>query len=150
MFCQYCGKKIDEFADVCIGCGKLLKQEKKSKGQSKLFMSLSILVLVFCSIFFVIGAFSFLFGMDSGLVGVRYSENFFLNMQDNHPNSFWIQIQTYSVVSLVISLIFEACSAILSLILLVFNDKKVINIVSFGISIGFLVIVGIIAFFAGV
>lgn len=150
MFCQYCGKKIDEFADVCIGCGKLLKQEKKSKGQGKLFMALSILVLVFCSIFLVIGVTSFFIGADNGFVGAHYSEYFFLNMQDSHPNSFWIQIQTYSVVSFVISLISEACSAILSLILLIFNSKKAINVVSLGMSMGSLVIVGILAFFAGV
>lgn len=150
MFCQYCGKKIDEFADVCIGCGKLLKQEKKSNTQSKLFMALSIIILVFSSIFFVVGVVSFFIGVDNGFVGARYSKYFFLNMQDINPDSFWIQIQTYSVVSLVISLISEACATILSLILLMFNSKKVINIVSLGISMGTLVIVGILAFVVGV
>lgn len=150
MFCQYCGKKIDEFADVCIGCGKLLKQEKKIDGQGKLFTPLSILVLVFCSIFFVFGMISFIVGMGDGFFGVRYSESFFLNMKHISPGSFWIEIQTYSFVSLIVSLMFESCSAILSLILLVFNSKKAINIVSFGISMGLLVIVGIIVCLAGV
>jgi predicted nucleic acid-binding Zn ribbon protein len=74
MFCQYCGKKIDEFADVCIGCGKLLKQEKKSNTQSKLFMALSIIVLVFSSIFFVFGAVSFFVGCDNDFFDVIVSD----------------------------------------------------------------------------
>lgn len=150
MFCQYCGKKIDEFADVCIGCGKLLKQEKKSNTQSKLFMALSIIILVFSSIFFVVGMISFFVGMDYGFFGMRYSDDFFLNIKRNNPSYFWIEIQTYSVVSFVISLISEVCASILSLILLMFNSKKVINIVSLGISMGTLVIIGILAFLVGV
>lgn len=156
MFCQYCGKQINESADVCIGCGKLLNQEKRTKykaqstTQSKLFMTLSVIVLVFCSIFFVIGMTSFFIGVDNGLFEAYYSQNFFLNTQRYSPDTFWITTQTYFFVTLFVSLIFELCSAILSLILLVFNDKKVINIVSFGISMGLLIFVGIIAFFAGV
>lgn len=140
MFCQYCGKKIDEFADVCIGCGKLLKQEKKVNTQSKLFMALSIIVLVFSSIFFVVGAVSFFVGCDNDFFDVIVLDG----------TDIRAYMQTYFFVSFVISLISEVCAAILSLILLIFNSKKVINIVSWGISMGTLVIVGILAFIVGV
>jgi predicted nucleic acid-binding Zn ribbon protein len=145
VFCQYCGKKIDEFADVCIGCGKLLKQEKKGNTQSKLFMALSIIILVFSSIFLVVGVVSFFIGADNG-----YLDLDILNGADIRPNTLSMYSQTYFLLSLVASLIFEACAAILSLILLMFNSKKVINIVSLGISMGTLVIVGILAFVVGV
>lgn len=150
MFCQYCGKQIDESADVCIGCGKLLKQEKKSNGQGRTLMPLSILVLVFSSIFFVIGVISFFVGMDNSFFSMRYSENFFLNTKRISPDPFWIEINTASFVSLIVSLMFESCSAILSMILLMFNSKKALNIVSFSISMGLLVLVGIIVFCAGI
>lgn len=140
MFCQYCGKQIAESADVCIGCGKLLKQEKKINGQCRVLMPLSILVLVFSSMFFVIGIISFFVGIDNGgFFGFYYSRD-----------SYWTDIQTYSFVSLIVALMFESCSAILSLILLVFNSKKVINIVSFSISMGLMAFVGIIVFCAGI
>lgn len=135
MFCQYCGKKIDEFADVCIGCGKLLKQEKKSNTQSKLFMALSIIVLIFSSIFFVIGVISCFAGMYD-LFDVYVWERLDIS----------VSVNTDFFISIIVSLISEACAAMLSLILLVFNNKKAINIISFGLSLGLLMIAGVMAF----
>lgn len=135
MFCQYCGKKIDEFADVCIGCGKLLKQEKKGNTQSKLFMALSIIVLIFSSIFFVIGVISCFAGMYD-LFDVYVWERLDIS----------VSVNTDFFISIIVSLISEACAAMLSLILLVFNNKKAINIISFGLSLGLLMIAGVMAF----
>lgn len=111
---------------------------------------LSILILVFSSIFFMIGLISFFVGMDNSFFYLRYSEHFFLNMKDISPDSFWIKIETSAFVSLVVSLIFESCSAIMSLVLAIFNSKKALNVVSFGISMGLLTLVGIIVFCAGI
>lgn len=150
MYCQFCGKQIHEFADVCIGCGKLLHQEKKINGKGRVFKLLSILVLVFSSIFFVIGLASFFVGMDNGFFGMNYGDNFFLNMKKTTPNNFWVGIKTEFFISLIVSLVFESCLAIMSLILLMFNNKKTLNIVSFSLSMGLLAFVGIIVFLAGV
>lgn len=148
MYCQFCGKQIAESADVCIGCGKLLNQPKKAKGGS--FKALSILILVFSSIFFVIGMVSFFVGMDNCFFSIHYSEYFFLNMKKTNPNNFWIGINTDFFVSLIVSLILESCLAIMSFVLLIFNDKKAINIVSFSISMGLIALIGIIVFCAGI
>ena len=33
MFCPYCGKEIDNIADVCLGCGRSVKKIKNSAQQ---------------------------------------------------------------------------------------------------------------------
>ena len=116
----------------------------------KIYDVLSILILVFSSIFFMIGLISFFIGMDDGFFYLRYSEYFFLNIKDATPDPFWINITASAFVSLIVSLIFESCTAVMSLVLLIFNNKKALNIVSFGISMGLLALVGIFACCAGI
>ena len=142
MFCQYCGKQIDESADVCIGCGKFLKSEKKTKVSGKVYSPLSILVLVCSSVFCLLGMIAFFVGMDSDFFSAYVYENTFSDS--------WVSIQTNSFVALVVALIIEACSAIMSLMLLATSDKKVLNIVSWGISMGTMVFVGLLVGLVGV
>ena len=88
--------------------------------------------------------------MDNCFFSIRYSEYFFFNINKANPDPFWLNIRTSSFVSLVVALMFESCSAIMSFILLIFNDKKAINIVSFSISMGLIALIGIIVFCAGI
>ena len=127
MFCQFCGKQINESADVCIGCGKLLKREKKVKDTSKNYTPLSILILIFASVFCLLGLIAL-------IVGVSEEFIYFSNLS----------VYTNSLVALIAVLIIEACTAIMSLFLMVVSNKKAINIVSWGISMGLLVLVGVI------
>lgn len=127
MFCQFCGKQINESADVCIGCGKLLKPEKKVKDTSKNYTPVSILILIFASVFCLLGLIAL-------IVGVSEEFIYFSNLS----------VYTNSLVALIAVLIIEACTAIMSLFLMVVSNKKAINIVSWGISMGLLVLVGLI------
>ncbi len=34
MFCPYCGKEIGEMADVCLGCGRSVKEVKNNQQDS--------------------------------------------------------------------------------------------------------------------
>lgn len=80
----------------------------------------------------------------------KWSDKKFDEISASNVNAYKAAYKMCFFVSFVISLIFEACAAILSLILLMFNSKKIINIVSWGISMGTLVIIGILAFVVGV
>lgn len=142
MFCQYCGKQIMENADVCIGCGKLLHAEtrnaKKLNLNSKnLFDILSICNLVFCSVFLIIG-----------IASLIMSEMVFF--AGRLSTSTYLRINTYSFVSLLVSVLSSSTSAIISMILLTVSNRKLINIISLGIAVGLLAITGILTFFAGV
>ncbi len=45
MYCQNCGKKIDEKAVICIGCGCAIKRKEKGKGIAS--MVLGILAVIY-------------------------------------------------------------------------------------------------------
>lgn len=36
MYCKYCGKKLEENQDVCLNCGKLVKESTSTTGKSKI------------------------------------------------------------------------------------------------------------------
>ena len=133
MFCQFCGKEIAESADVCIGCGKLLKNGKKVTPSGKGHTVLSILILVFSSLFSILGMMAFFMGLASDFFTVFVYGNF----------SSQVTVYTHSFITLMVALIIEACLAIMSLMLLIITNKKALNIVSWSISMGTIVLVGL-------
>ena len=52
MYCQNCGKKIDEKAVICIGCGCAIKRNGKGKGIAS--MVLGILAIIYSLIAFLV------------------------------------------------------------------------------------------------
>lgn len=60
MFCTNCGNKIEEGADVCVHCGKLLKQTQTQPVARKKYSGLSIaaMVLGIIGVFFSISCLS--------------------------------------------------------------------------------------------
>ncbi len=52
MYCQNCGKKIDENAVICVGCGCAIK--KKGKGRGIASMVLGILSVLYSLIAFLV------------------------------------------------------------------------------------------------
>lgn len=54
MFCQYCGKEINEGQDVCLGCGRAIER-KKVKNNNGYFMTSSIIMIVL-AIIFILGS----------------------------------------------------------------------------------------------
>ena len=53
-YCYYCGNKIDDNADICLGCGRVINQKSK-KGDKVLFAILSFLApIVSIVLYFVL------------------------------------------------------------------------------------------------
>lgn len=52
MYCQNCGKKIDENAVICVGCGCAIKRKGKGKGIAS--MVLGILSVLYSLIAFLV------------------------------------------------------------------------------------------------
>ena len=104
---------------------------------------LSIINLVFCSVFFIIGIASLV------LSGLEFFDGYIRN-SEYVVDVLRVEIHTYCFVSFFMAMLLEAVSSVLSVVLLAHSNRKAINIVSFGISAGLLTLTGIFAFFAGI
>ncbi len=137
MYCQHCGKELNANADVCLSCGTFVKNQgkNKSKNNSRCLTVVEIFNLCFSGIFSLISII---------VLGMETTNALSLWGNANYYDSGYISIEldTNLYVMLAISLIALAISSIVS-ILLYKTSRKNINIVSYFVSVGTILLLAI-------
>ncbi len=130
MYCQYCGKELNTNADVCLSCGAFIKNQRKnnSKSDSHSLTVVEIFNLCFSGIFSLISI--IVLGMET-----TNSLSLWGNINYYVSSDVSIKLDTNLYVMLAISLIALAISSIVSILLYKISRKN-INIVSYFVSVG--------------
>lgn len=81
-YCPNCGKKLEENADICLKCGKLINNNYNDKRKNSSIGPIGIvLIVIFCLISFMVMIFSFLVliidSEDDYIEDIRYSDDYY-------------------------------------------------------------------------
>lgn len=90
-YCPNCGKKLEENADICLKCGKLINNNYNDKRKNSSIGPIGIvLIVIFCLISFMVMIFSFLVliidSEDDYIEDIRYSDDYYYD-RDNYKGT---------------------------------------------------------------
>lgn len=134
MYCQKCGKEIDENADVCLGCGTLIPKVNRSKASlaNALPKVLSIGTFIFCCIFAILGIICF---------GFLATNGFNLEMNEMYEGSYYMETDWF--MPSIISTIAVSISVMPSIYFACHGIMKKLNIATACITVGYFILISI-------